>query len=101
MDVFIFRSVADDLCIGFTQDKTGANLPSEFAPWQPAHHATLPPQVDAISISESDSVLAMIRMNGFYVAHGDPPNVVRTRFGRRGWQGTPSGPTIKLFRIDR
>jgi len=83
MDVFIYRSVADDLCIGYTQDKTGANLPSKFAPWQPAHHATLPPQVDTVAIIGSDSILAAIRTNSFYVAHADPPNFVRPRFGRR------------------
>jgi hypothetical protein len=68
MAIFTFVSDSDAEVVGFTVDRTGANLPAEWAPWHPLGTGTLSASVGATGVGQSEPVQQAIREQGFYVA---------------------------------
>ena len=65
MSIYFFMSEPDHEKFGFTPDPAGANLPSEFAPWEAA---------GSISIKSvlTDDVRAAIERDGFCLTRHCP-----------------------------
>lgn len=70
MVVFIFWSEADLSVFGFTSDPTGANLPSELAPWtKNGTGVALCTEAESIpTYASANPVLLKVDRDGFYLA---------------------------------
>jgi len=65
MQVFFFMSEANHQVFGFSLDTSGANLPSEFAPWQEAG------SVSTKTVIVAD-VMVYIKRDGNYLFRSRP-----------------------------
>jgi hypothetical protein len=72
MKLHIFNSTKESDVIGFTADITAANLPAEFGPWTRSTEAiqTEMGSVGIAGIGTSDSVVAAVERDGFYIGRG-------------------------------
>ena len=68
MHVYMFASRCDASAFGFTGDPTGANLPSEFAPW---HALGIRVMSGSGGINGPKNILAAIGIHGYYLAQVD------------------------------
>ena len=68
MRVFIFWSARDKDIVGFSDDLTGANLPTEFAPWQRVGNTALQSGDGLAGVGAADKVMSGIERDGFFVA---------------------------------
>ncbi len=73
MQIFIFRSKKDATVHGFTRDKTGANLPPEYGPWEPLGGKAIPAGSALAGIGNADAVLIAMEAEGFYLARSETP----------------------------
>lgn len=75
MRVFVFISGRDRDVVGFTANQRGANLPPDYAPWNPAAAggAVLLGD-DADHVSDANIVLDGIRRDGYFLAVGGYEN---------------------------
>jgi hypothetical protein len=69
MQVFIFRSQIDTSVIAFTTRRGGGNLPAAYAPWELLERVAMLSGAPIAGVSGgSDSVLAGIQRNGFFLS---------------------------------
>ena len=59
--VFLFLSQADRDLMGFTVDKTGSNLPPEYAPWKPASGGVAIP----LGGGNTSSIIEAVQQDGY------------------------------------
>lgn len=83
MDLYLFLSGEDDTCVGFTTDKSGANLPADLGPWRIPEGEDLPPTSLVMTVLSCANACAKIEADGYYVAHTEDPKIIRPVFGRR------------------
>lgn len=76
MAVFIFQSCKDCTVLGFTEDRTGENLPGELAPWRPMGGPVIPPVM-------RDEIEAALQTDGYFVAQGK--SVTRSKDRLNEW----------------
>jgi hypothetical protein len=70
MHIFISSQHPD--VFGFTLDKTGANLPTELAPWKPSQGALeVASNMRLCSIITANPVIAAVKKDGFYLARSE------------------------------
>jgi hypothetical protein len=67
MQVFIFQSSKDSDIFGFTTDHTGANLPSQFGPWNSIGGHALPAGTGIAGVAGSDVIANALMTHGYYV----------------------------------
>jgi hypothetical protein len=68
MQVFMFQSEKDNRDFGFTEDRTGGNLPVEFAPWRLIGDRIVPVNRGVAGVGSSSAILAGIATDGYYLA---------------------------------
>jgi hypothetical protein len=74
MPIYLFASTKDPNMSAFTSDATGANLPAEFAPWQPVNAGS------ALSTGAgADPVSMEVRERGFYLVTAMDPSAVQSQ----------------------
>jgi hypothetical protein len=64
--IFVFVSSKDREVLGFTADQTGGNLPSGYAPWEPATGGG----AVLVGSDDADPVTEAVRRDGFFLAVG-------------------------------
>jgi hypothetical protein len=69
MRIFVFISSKDNEVLGFTNDQAGANLPPDYAPWEPATHGGAPLSADYPD-DDARVVLEAVRIDGFCLTVG-------------------------------
>ena len=65
--VYLFNSSRDRTVFGFTADRTGANLPTAFAPWYSVNSRKMYPGTSIAGFASTDAVLVAIETDGFYL----------------------------------
>jgi hypothetical protein len=65
MRIYVFVSVSDPDIVGFTSDKTGANLPDALGPW-------CEEELPGVAIIDSgdDPIAQVVRRDGFFITTG-------------------------------
>ena len=68
MAIFLFHSQKDAKVYAVTNDLTGANLPSGFAPWHPQSGQVIVAGVDLAAGGQSPDVARALERYGYYLA---------------------------------
>lgn len=73
MPVYAFHSIKDADVLGFTEDKTGSNLPPEFSPWtrQGAGQA-MQTEVRPPAGADGGLITRAIRSQGYFLTRTNP-----------------------------
>jgi hypothetical protein len=68
MQTYLFNSQKEPSVFGFTNDRTGANLPTEHAPWYSLGGRHVHVGTHIQGVGSADELLKTIAAKGYYIA---------------------------------